>query len=158
MKKIQLIIHDVRSIHNVASLFRTADGAGVSHIFLTGYTPGPIDRFGRVVRAFSKVSLGAEHTVPWEHADVHAVLHMLGEKKVCRIALEQHQTAVPYTTFTAPQEFALLVGNEVGGIPDALITQTDAVIDIPMRGKKESLNVAIATGIALYALSRPLHQ
>jgi tRNA G18 (ribose-2'-O)-methylase SpoU len=139
-------------MHNVGSMFRTADAAGVSKIFLTGYTPAPIDRFGRKVKEIAKVALGAEETVPWEKRDIHELIAELKGSSVRIIALEQHPASHPYMSVRLDGPAALIVGNEVGGIPEEVLKEADTIIEIPMRGKKESLNVAVATGIALYSL------
>lgn len=152
--QIFLILHDIRSVHNVGSMFRTADGVGVSKIYITGYTPAPVDRFGRNVAAFSKVSLGAENSVPWEKRS--SVLELIQELKkdgARIIALEQTPTSLHYGDVKLGEKVALIVGNEVGGISKEVLARADIVMDIPMRGAKESLNVSVATGIALYALT-----
>lgn len=152
---IYLIIHDVRSAHNVGSLFRTADGVGVAKIFLTGYTGAPIDRFGRKDTKVSKVSLGAEDTVPWEKRDIAELVAELKKQTVKVVALEQSPNAVPLDAYVPTGDVALVVGNEVGGVPDDVLALCDAVVEIPMRGSKESFNVSVATGIALYKLASP---
>lgn len=153
MQKVVLVIHDVRSIHNVGSLFRTADGLGVSKIYLTGYTPAPVDRFGRNVSAFSKVSLGAEETVPWEKKEIHELIHELKTNHFDVVALEQAPSAIPLDEYVSQKSVALILGNEVEGIPHTILDEVDAVVEIPMKGKKESLNVSNAGAIALYHLS-----
>mgnify|MGYP000250559042 CR=1 FL=1 len=155
MHALILIIHDVRSVHNVGSLFRTADGMGVSTIYLTGYTPGPIDRFGRKISAFTKVSLGAEDSVSWEHTEnALALIQELKQKGSEVVALEQAPHAVPLSEYTPKENVALIVGNEVDGISQEILNAADATIEIPMKGEKESLNVANAGAIALWHLTR----
>lgn len=159
-----LIIHDVRSAHNVGSLFRTADGLGVSKIYLTGYTPAPIDRFGRRDAKISKVSLGAEGSVPWEKAEIQELIQALKKERVEVVALEQTSDSIPLCEYRPTGTVALIVGNEVDGIPEDILVTSDVTIEIPMRGKlarnrlpgeggKESLNVSNAGAIALYAFS-----
>lgn len=156
---VSLILHDIRSAHNVGSIFRTADAAGVSKIFLTGYTPTPLDRFERPRKDISKVSLGAEKTISWEQEkDIAALIERLRKEKVQIVALEQSEKSVEYTTFTPAIPFALIVGNEVGGVSPDILKLCDAVIEIPMKGKKESLNVSVAAGIALFELLRQLRK
>lgn len=150
MYDLSLILHDIRSVHNVGSIFRTADGAGVSKIYLTGYTPTPIDRFGREVAAFSKVSLGAEKTIPWEKRDIDELLEELRESKTQIVAVEQSSNSITYKEFTPTFPTAFIFGNEVEGIPDNVLQKADAIIDLPMKGEKESLNVGVAAGIVLY--------
>lgn len=154
MQELVLIVHDVRSVHNVGSLFRTADGMGVSKIYLTGYTPGPIDRFGRKVSAFTKVSLGAEDTMSWEHRkNTLELIQELKQTGMEIVALEQTENAIPLGKYKAEKPAALIVGNEVEGIEQRVLAQVDAAVEIPMKGKKESLNVANAGAIALWHLT-----
>ena len=147
-----LILHNIRSVHNVGSVFRTADAAGVQKIFLSGYTPGPLDRFGMPRKDFVKASLGAEHTVPYER--VSSLLKLfanLRHEGIEIVALEQSSKSVSYNS-VHPKKFALLLGNEVRGIDSRTLKQVDTVVEIPMRGKKESLNVSVACGIALFRI------
>ncbi len=148
-----LILHNIRSVHNVGSIFRTADAAGVSKIILSGYTPSPLDRFGRARKDFVKVSLGAEASVPWEVAeDITLALEQL-KKDSCKIvALEQSPNSTPLFDYKPEGNIALIVGNEVDGVEPALLKIADTIVEIPMRGQKESLNVSVATGVALFAL------
>ncbi len=151
-----LILHNIRSVHNVGSIFRTADAAGVERIILSGYTPTPLDRFNQQRKDFAKVSLGAEKTVPWEYIEtVEPLLAQLKKDGYCIAVLEQAPNSVDLFDFkpTTTQSLALLVGNEVDGVSPALLAQADVILEIPMRGKKESLNVSVATGIALFALT-----
>ncbi|OGZ02351.1 MAG: hypothetical protein A2946_02540 [Candidatus Liptonbacteria bacterium RIFCSPLOWO2_01_FULL_53_13] len=156
------VLHNIRSVHNVASMFRTADGAGIAKIFLTGFTPAPINRFGAPVPQFAKVSLGAEKSVPWEKIRrVGDVLKKLRAEGYVIVALEQSKNSVPYYSLKASSSklklIALMVGNEVRGIPPVLLRRADVIMEIPMRGSKESLNVSVAFGIAAYALSANSH-
>lgn len=151
------VLHDVRSVHNVGSIFRTADGAGFEKLYLCGITPAPLDRFKKVRSDFAKVALGAEKSVAWEFApDAAALIKKLKKERWKIFALEQEKKSIPY--YLAPdvlwnnerQMAALVVGNEVGGIPPAILKLADATLEIPMLGKKESLNVSVAFGIAAY--------
>jgi 23S rRNA (guanosine2251-2'-O)-methyltransferase len=149
------ILHDIRSIHNVGSVFRTADGAGFEKLYLCGITPSPLDRFGKIRPDFAKVSLGAEKGVAWESApDARAVIGKLKKEGWTVVALEQAKDAVLYYKFRPGKnkKVALVVGNEVLGIPGPVLALADAVLEIPMFGKKESLNVVVAFGIAAYRL------
>lgn len=149
-----LVLENLRSVENTASIFRTAEGLGVSKIILVGTTPAPIDRFGRKRSDFAKVSLGAEEFVSWEVAkSISLVIEELKEQDFKIIALEQTSNSkklVPSTKSLEP--FALIVGNEVGGISEETLGMADEIVEIPMRGKKESLNVSVACGIALFVL------
>ena len=146
-----LILENIRSAYNVGAIFRTADGAGVAKIFLIGYTPTPIDRFGRVQPEIQKTSLGASAEIPWEHrvtsTEVIAELKMSGVQVV---AIEQTPASISLAEFSVSSQVAYIMGNEVEGVSAETLAVVDTVVDIPMLGMKESLNVAVATGIVLY--------
>ena len=150
---IVLFLPDIRSVFNVASLFRTADGAGVERIILGGYTPGPLDRFGRPRKDFAKVSLGAEAGVSWERAEqcVERLQALRAEGYTC-VVLEQDERSIKYCDFRAMGDVVLVVGNEVEGVSAEVRDIADIIISIPMSGKKESLNVEVAAAIALFSL------
>jgi 23S rRNA (guanosine2251-2'-O)-methyltransferase len=149
--QLYLVLHNIRSTYNVGAMFRTADGAGVTHVYLTGYTPLPIDRFGRKRADIAKAALGAEETMSWSHEeDVCALVRSLKTRTITVAAVEQHARSVPYTSFVPRGPTALVMGAEVTGIPQELLDLADVIIDIPMYGAKESLNVSVAAGIALY--------
>lgn len=149
--KIYIILHNIRSTQNVGAMFRTADGAGVSKIFLSGYTPAPIDRFGRPHNALLKTALGATDTVPWEqYEDVSALIATLKHEGVEIVSVEQHPRAIPYTSHACTRDTAFILGNEIEGVPPPISEAADVVVHIPMRGKKESLNVSTAAGIILF--------
>lgn len=152
-KEIYLLLHNIRSIHNVGSMFRTADAAGVTKIFLTGYTPTPIDRFGRPVKELSKVALGGEQSVEWEYfASPLLVLRKLKGKVTSIIGIEQDKRAVDYKKVKPAFPVLFIVGNEVEGMPKNLLKKCDIIAEIPMKGKKESLNVGVSLGIALFRI------
>lgn len=153
MKTAVLILDNIRSVENTASIFRTAECLGVAKIYLVGTTPTPVDRFGRPRSDFIKVALGSEALVEWEYAkDMEGVLAELKDQQFAIISLEQSDKSVDIKSFKAPQSFALVVGNEVDGVSQSTLDVSGAVVEINMQGKKESLNVSVATGIALYAL------
>ena len=153
--KICLILDNVRSAHNVGSALRTADAVGVERIYLCGVTPLPIDRFGRPRADIAKVALGAERSVLWEHApDCIALLLKLKRRHYNVLALEQHSRSVDYRAARFKGVVALVVGNEPDGLPAEILAVADTIIEIPMRGDKESLNVSVALGVALYELTR----
>jgi tRNA G18 (ribose-2'-O)-methylase SpoU len=136
-------------------MFRTADAFGIAKIFLTGYTPSPLDRFKRPVSKIAKAALGAEKTVSWEVGNVYEVVAKLKADKVRIIGLEQDPRAITLSNFVKHPgvgQTALVVGNEVEGIEEGVRVLCDDLVEIPMLGKKESLNVSVATGIALYKL------
>lgn len=150
-----LILHNIRSVYNVGSIYRTADAAGITKIFLTGYTPTPIDRFGAPRKDFAKVSLGAEQTIPWEQTKTLAVaIKKLQKENYYIVAVEQDKNSTPLFDFKAPKDkpIALVLGNEVRGISKQGLTLCDEIVEIPMRGTKESLNVSVAAGIAMFIL------
>ena len=147
-----IILHNIRSAHNVGSAFRTADGAGVSKIFLTGYTPAPRDRFGRENPEIKKTSLGATETVPYVVVeDIFVLLKKLKDEEVKIIAVEQTKTSVSYKTIHSQKPTAFIFGNEVTGITQNVLDVCDMHIEIMMHGTKESLNVSVCVGIILFA-------
>lgn len=155
---IVLILHNVRSMENVGAMFRTADAMGVSKIYLVGYTPAPTDRFGRKVTRLAKAALGAEDTVPWEReVDVQKLISNLKSGGCTVLSLEQDARSVLLTEYIRHQknkDVALIVGNEVEGVPKEVLDVSDVIVEISMMGKKESLNVSVATGIALFELAQ----
>lgn len=145
-----VILHDIRSGHNVGSIFRTADALGIGKIYLTGYTPAPKDRFNRTNKEIAKVSLGAEETVEWEATDdIFHLVEILKADKIKIVGVEQHRRAEDYKNFKISGLTAFIFGNEVLGLSEEVISACDDVVHIPMRGKKESLNVSVAFGVAL---------
>lgn len=146
-----LLLHNIRSAHNVGSIFRTADAAGVAKLFLSGYTPRPTDRFGRVQKEIAKTALGAQNFVTWEYAKTpDAFIKKLRAEGFRIVGIEQDARARDYRSFTPKQPALFLVGNEVRGLSPALRRACDELLEIPMRGRKESLNVAVAAGIVLF--------
>lgn len=164
MIDIVLVLDNIRSAHNVGALFRTADGAGVELIYLVGYTPQPPTRelyLTDAEKTLKKTALGAEETVPWKHVKtITSLLNRLEQDGYSLVALEQSEGSIDYRTWIPPQsgKVALIVGNEVEGIAAKTLDQCDYVIELPMRGKKNSLNVAVAAGIALYHLSATIEK
>lgn len=163
--QLAVIAHDIRSVHNVGSIFRTADAAGVAKIFLCGITPAPLDRFKEVRADFTKVALGAENYIPWEAGQTTGdVIKRLKKEGYEIFALEQSKRSVPYykeaarlareprAGAVADARVAIVLGNEVKGLPPSILRAADRVLEIPMLGKKESLNVAVAFGIVAYGL------
>ncbi len=156
-----VILDDIRSGHNVGSIFRTADALGVGKIYLAGYTPSPEDKFGRINKEIAKVALGAEKAVSWKMIkNVSALIKKLKTKKYKIVAVEQHARAKDYKNFKfgesgfagcqfADCRAAFIFGNEVCGLSEKILSVCDEIVQIPMRGKKESLNVSVAFGIAL---------
>jgi 23S rRNA (guanosine2251-2'-O)-methyltransferase len=159
MKKICLVAVDIRSSHNVGSLFRTADGFSAD-IILTGICPRPIgdmndDRLPHVAQKahkdISKTSLGAESKVSWKYYTTSAeALRQLKNEGYKIVAIEQHPNAVSIEQMHFSTPVALVMGAEVEGLPNSVLDLCDEVYEIPMYGSKESFNVSVAAGIALY--------
>lgn len=150
-KQTLVILHDIRSTHNVGAIFRTAEAAGISKIYLTGYTPAPIDRFGRERKDVAKTALGAEKIVLWEACkNINGLIKELKEKKFTIVAVEQSPKSVDYKKVKIKNKTAIILGNEVTGLPANVLKNCDIVAQIPMKGKKESLNVSVAAGIFIF--------
>jgi 23S rRNA (guanosine2251-2'-O)-methyltransferase len=146
-----LIINNVRSVTNVGAMFRTADAAGIDKIYLTGYTPTPLDRFGRIRKDMAKSALGAEEYVKWEYKkNLSTLLSKLKKEKNLIVGIEQAKNSVDYKKVKLQSKNAFIVGAEVTGIPQNILKKCDIIAEIPMRGKKESLNVSVACGIVLF--------
>lgn len=150
-KKAILILHNIRSAYNVGSIFRTADAVGISEIFLSGYTPAPIDRFGRARKDIAKTALGAEQAVLWKHTPiVRSVIKQLKQEGVQVVAVEQAKKAIDYKKLSVTYPVAFIFGNEVRGLSKNILDNCDIVVEIPMHGNKESLNVSVAAGVLLF--------
>lgn len=148
-----LILHNIRSAHNVGSLLRTADAAGISKIFLTGYTPSPIDKFGKVNKEIAKTALGAEKTLFLEHkARIIPLLNQLKSDKYFLVAIEQNKKSKSYRNIKIKNKTVFILGNEVTGLEKKVLEKVDAIAEIPMKGKKESLNVSAAGAVALFQM------
>jgi 23S rRNA (guanosine2251-2'-O)-methyltransferase len=153
MKTCVLVLDNLRSVENTGSIFRTAEGLGVSKIILVGITPTPLDRFGLKRQDFAKVSLGAEDLVEWEYKkEMSEALQELKENNFQIIALEQTESSINIKECQIKDRFALVVGNEVDGVSQEALEVADTAVEIPMFGEKESLNVSVSTGIALHVL------
>ncbi|MDO8575447.1 MAG: TrmH family RNA methyltransferase [bacterium] len=150
-----VLLHDIRSVHNVGSIFRTADGAGISKIYLSGCSPTPLDRFGQPRKDFIKVSLGAEKSVAWEYIDDPIKLIKDLKKEVKIVAVEQDEKSLSYLELKDKiknSSTLYIFGNEVGGVPKDILKYADYIAEIPMKGDKESLNVSVTAGIILFSL------
>jgi tRNA G18 (ribose-2'-O)-methylase SpoU len=148
-KKIYVLAHNIRSMHNIGSIFRTSDGAGVSKIYLTGYSACPPRK------EIAKTALGAEDFVDWEfHKYPVELIKKLKKDKVQIIALERTGGGTDIFKLEPKYPCCLIVGNEIEGVSEELLALCDKTVEIPMRGLKESLNVSVAFGIAIYALGR----
>ncbi len=156
-----VILHNIRSLHNVGSIFRTADAAGVEKIYLCGITPAPVDEFGKPRKQLIKISLGAEKYVEWEYCkSTTRLIDKLRRDKYKIFAIEQSKKSLPYykikfkntITRDSIKKIVLVLGNEVSGLPPSVLKRADKILEIPMYGKKESLNVAVAFGVVVFHL------
>lgn len=160
MPEIVVIAHNIRSTHNVGAIFRTAEGFGIQKIILSGYTPYPkisgdtrLPHIAEKLHAqIHKTALGAETIVPFEYYETPPI-NILKEAGYRIVGLEQDERSVHLSEYRPSEKIALLLGEEVEGISKELLGACEDIIEIPMVGKKESFNVSVATGIALYHLS-----
>lgn len=162
MNNLVLILDNIRSCYNVGSIFRTADGLGVSHIYLSGYTPYPLmtndERLPHIAvkldKSIAKTSLGAEKYIEWTYSqDVKDVILKLKNEGFTIICLEQTPNSVDIKNLKLnSNKIALVLGNEVLGVDDNIIQLSDICLEIPMKGRKESFNVSVAAAIACYEL------
>lgn len=140
-----VVLNDIRSLYNVGSVFRTADGAGVEKIWICGITGHPPDT------QISKTALGAEREVPWEYRrDARDVLCELKTRGYQLVFLEQLTESMPYQDYCPSGPVALVLGNEVVGVSEGLISLCDETLEIEMAGAKNSLNVSVAFGVIAY--------
>ncbi len=148
-----VVLNDVRSLHNVGSIFRTADGAGVAKLWICGITGFPPDS------KISKTALGAEKSVPWEYRrDPAALLRELKEQGFKIVLLEQMEKSVPYEVFEPEAPVCLVLGNEIAGVTPELGSLCDSAVEIEMAGVKNSLNVTVAFGIVAYRFRQVLRE
>jgi len=155
-KEFYLILPNIRSCHNVGAMFRNADAFGVTKLFLVGWTAQPPKP------QIDKVSLGAETWMPWEHREsLEELLHELTQAGMSLVALEQSEKSIDIGTWTldtrARKGVALIVGNEVHGVALEILALCDDIVHIPMYGQKESLNVSVAAGVAMWEVSKRFH-
>lgn len=161
MPQIVVIAHNIRSVFNVGSIFRTCEGFGVTKLILSGYTPYPEyegdsrlpHERSKLTAQIHKTALGAETFVPFEH-HVQPDIEGLRTAGYRIVGLEQYQNSIMINEYDVPEKIALILGEEVEGIGASLLTVCDDIVEIPMHGQKESFNVGVATGIALYALTK----
>lgn len=159
-----IILDNIRSAHNVGAIFRTADGAGVECVYLVGITPEPTSKklyLTDAEKTLKKTALGAEEYVAWKKVKaISPLIRKLKKAGYTIVALEQSKHSIDYRSWQLLQDdlVALIVGNEVEGIPEKVLTLCDVILELPMRGKKNSLNVSVAAGIALYHLSATIRK
>lgn len=153
MKEVAILLHDIRSTHNVGSIFRTSDALGVGRVYISGYTPTPTDKFGRPRKDIAKVALGAEKSISWEYVkDPLKLIKKLKTEKYQIVAVEQSDKSVDYKKVKIQKPVLFIVGNEVEGMDQKTLSLCDVVAEIPMEGDKESLNVSVAFGVALFRM------
>jgi len=156
-----LILHNIRSLYNVGSIFRTADAVGIEKIYLCGITPKPVDEFERPRPQLTKVSLGAEKYVEWEKigsaSSPQATTRLIDNLRCDGykiFAIEQNKKSIPYykipKSLILNHKSVLILGNEVKGLPLSILKRSNKILEIPMKGKKESLNVSVAFGIVAF--------
>ena len=149
------VLDNLRSVYNVGSIFRTANAVGIEKIYLCGTTPTPVDKKGERRKDFAKVALGAEDTVAWEYfEETVETLKILKQNDFYVIAFEQDEKSVDYkeVSIQGKENIAFVIGPEVTGITDDVLSLCDVIAEIPMLGTKESLNVTIAFGIGVYRI------
>ena len=148
-KDFYVICDNIRSLENIGSIFRTADAIGVTKIFLCGISGKPPHE------KITKTALGAEKTIPFEyHKQMWRLVEKLRREKVFIVVLEQYKKALVYSKFKPHFPLALVLGNEVKGVSKKVLEKADKVIYLPMQGKKESLNVSVAFGVAGYEINK----
>ena len=151
-----LVLDNIRSVHNVGAMFRTAEAAGVDQILLVGITPAPLDRFGRERSDLAKAAVGAQSMVEWKQfSETSEAITYLQELGADIVSLEITDNSVDYKLVPEPDglvPFALVVGNENTGVSEVWLEASDIVAHIPMMGEKESLNVSTSCGIALFRI------
>jgi len=148
-KDIYLIAQNIRSLFNVGALFRCADVFGVKKVYLCGYTGFPPRK------EISKVALGAEKWIPWEkYWQTHTLIKKLKSEGVRIVALETGKNSISLSNYKPSFPIALIVGSETNGISKKILEMADVKVKIPMLGKKESLNVGVVAGIALYQIRK----
>ncbi len=143
---IYLVLHNIRSAYNVGAILRTADAAGVTKVFVCGISPKPDSP--QVI----KTALGAEKTIYWEyHHQAVRLIKKLKNEDYEILALELDKDSINIFKYkTRHKKLVLIVGNEIRGLNKKILSLSDKILEIPMRGTKESLNVAVAAGIAVY--------
>jgi len=157
-----IIAHNIRSTHNIGAILRTCDGFGITEVWATGYTPYPTMTDDtrlphirdKITKQIAKTALGAEQSAEVKYSENAA--DVIAQQKTVGFtiaALEQATNSINLAHYNPPEKLVLLLGEEVNGVSQDLLELCDITLEIPMRGRKESFNVSVATGIALYALT-----
>ena len=152
---ITVILEDIRSMHNVGSVFRTADAFLVEQILLCGFTPNPPHR------DIHKTALGATETVEWKaFENTTTAINALKKEGYHIYAIEQVHNSIELQTFEIfnQDKVAIIFGNEADGVKDETIAMTDGCIEIPQAGSKHSFNISVAAGIVLWEISKKMNQ
>ena len=149
MKDFYVICDNIRSLENVGSIFRTADALKITKIYLCGISGRPPHH------KISKTALGAEEDIPFEyHKQALRLIKKLKKDKITIVSLEQGKKSTSYDKFNPKFPLALVIGNEVKGVSKSILKNSDKIIDLPMLGNKESLNVSVAFGVAGYEINK----
>jgi 23S rRNA (guanosine2251-2'-O)-methyltransferase len=162
-KKVHILLPDIRSAYNVGSVFRSADCFGIEKIYLSGTTPTPLDRFGRsnsgAQKEIAKTALGAEKDVAWEYiSDINSFFKKIKNEDFTVVCIEQDKKSITLKDFLKIKKqqnienILIVFGNEVEGVDKSIIKKADYIVEIPMQGKKESLNVSVCAGLIMYIL------
>jgi tRNA G18 (ribose-2'-O)-methylase SpoU len=162
-KKVHILLPDIRSAYNVGSVFRSADCFGIEKIYLSGTTPTPLDRFGRsnsgAQKEIAKTALGAEKDVAWEYvSDLTSFFKKIKKENFTLVCIEQNKNSIDPKDFLKIKKqnnienILIVFGNEVEGVSKAILKKADYIVEIPMQGKKESLNVSVCAGLIMYIL------
>lgn len=147
LNKLKILLHNVRSMHNVGAAFRSADAFGIDEILISGYTPTPPRP------EIAKTAIGAQEHVDWQHTeDPQEQITELKEMGYRLVALEQMTDSILLPDYTLPkeQDICLVFGNEVTGVDEDILSYIDDFVEIPQYGHKHSLNVSVTVGVALY--------
>lgn len=161
--KVHILLPDIRSAYNVGSIFRSADCFGVEKVYLYGTTPTPVDRFGRTSsgaqKEISKTALGAEKNIAWEYiSDVNKFLKKTKKENLTLVCIEQDKKSISLENFIKIKKsekienILVVFGNEVEGVDKNILKKSDYIVEIPMQGVKESLNVSVCAGLIVYIL------
>ncbi len=161
--KVHILLPDIRSAYNVGSIFRSADCFGVEKIYLYGTTPTPVDRFGKsnsgAQKEISKTALGAEKYIPWEYiTSINKFLKKIKEENFIIVCIEQDKKSITLENFLKNKKLKkienilIIFGNEIEGVEKEILKKTDYIVEIPMQGNKESLNVSVCAGLIMYIL------
>ncbi|MGD8427670.1 MAG: TrmH family RNA methyltransferase [Balneolaceae bacterium] len=148
LSELKILLHNVRSMHNVGAAFRSADAFGIREILISGFTPHPPRP------EITKTAIGAEKYVAWEKIDdLHSIVESLKKSGYRLVGMEQttNSTLLPDYIISSTQKICLVFGNEVTGIAEDLLPLIDDFVEVPQYGHKHSLNVSVTVGISLYA-------